>query len=764
MGAHYTDEQLASIRHLGGHSITHACAGSGKTSMLVGRIRYLLEQGILPERIRVLAFNVAAVEEFRTRLAGGLPTGAAAPKVQTFNAIGQQLVARFEGEGWLPRLRLETNRFAETRLARWAAATALAESGRDATPGQDEIDALCQFIGLVKSDVVSAREAFETFRQPAHLRYFVRAFDLFEEARLRAGVRFFADQVAEPVAVIRANSSALAMVSDRLDYVIVDEFQDTSRVQLELLSQILGTRGILCCVGDGDQSIYGFRGSAPRYMSEEFDHFFPGATRFALTRTFRFGHQVSLAANLLIRHNPERSHDTLCVSAPGTPQTVIRVIRATMTGPQSDVLEAIKDWRRRGRALRECAVLARQWGHMLSLELSLLAADVPYYKPGGDVFAVPEISGLLGYLRLASGTLFEEPNVREIVRNMLSTPTLWLTAQVLDRTTEAILKAPDKAPAILGELVGPKTKPAAEQRLMSRAHAWRHAAQIDPSATTTAAEALQLYAQSTEMLATFISSGTTEGAHEKAMAYAVLLDWAISTGEGIADFLARMDRLRDTRKRYEAGGDAVLLSTIHRSKGLEYPFVMVLGLEQGQFPSPRSNVAEERRLAYVAITRAKEEVHLVVPHDEAFDAALRGPASAPALLARARSEASCFALEMDLHTSVTVGSAMRGLIEGGGTDAALPCVRDEAAVLVNRYFEEVGVGARVPVPQEAGAQADADAVTIGDRVRHPAFGEGMVVGMIDVDILDIDFGGQRRALRLGVAPLERQARAGLAAA
>jgi DNA helicase-2/ATP-dependent DNA helicase PcrA len=92
MSVRYTDEQRRSIEHLGSHSITHACAGSGKTAMLVGRVRFLLEQGIPAERIRVLAFNVAAVEEFRGRLESSLPRGWALPKVNTFNSIGNQLV------------------------------------------------------------------------------------------------------------------------------------------------------------------------------------------------------------------------------------------------------------------------------------------------------------------------------------------------------------------------------------------------------------------------------------------------------------------------------------------------------------------------------------------------------------------------------------------------------------------------------------------------------------------------------------------------
>jgi DNA helicase-2/ATP-dependent DNA helicase PcrA len=754
MSDRYTDEQRRSIEHLGSHSITHACAGSGKTAMLVGRVRFLLEQGIPAERIRVLAFNVAAVEEFRGRLEGSLPRGWALPKVNTFNSIGNQLLHRFAAEGWLPRLRLETNGYEEKKLVRLAAQAALKEQCIEAVPGQDELEALRMFVGLVKSDVVSAEEAFATFRQPPHLNYFVRAFALFEESRLRAGVRFYADQIAEPVALMRRNAAALGMVTNRLDYVICDEWQDASRVQVELVSQIVGTRATLCVVGDGDQSIYGWRGSRPGIMASEFDQFFPGATRFALTRTFRFGHQLSLAANLLIRHNRERAHNSICVSSPGNPDTRIHAIRASTTGSQSSLLAVLDEWRRSGRALRECAVLARLWAHVLGLELSLLAANVPYYKPGGDVFSVVEISGLLGYLRLAAGTLFDDPNARETVRNMLSTPTLWLPTPALERTTTAIMDAPEKAPAILAGLVTPNTKAFMAERILARASAWRDAVTM---AEIPAADALRLYAQRTDMIAHFTSSATTDGASEKTLAYETLLDWALSTGDRVVEFVARMDRLARTRERYEAGGDAVLLTTIHQTKGLEYPLVVVLGLEQGQFPSRRGDPEEERRLAYVAITRAREELYLMIPPDEAFDAKLTGR-KAP-VIGRSRHEASRFAYEVDLRTSINVGQAITRILGGDQASAALPTVPADAANMVNRYLAETGVAARVPEAAQAATASSEIRWAVADRLRHRVFGEGVVVGFIDKDILDVDFAGQRRSLKVGVAPLERLAAA-----
>ncbi|HYN77598.1 MAG TPA: UvrD-helicase domain-containing protein, partial [Lamprocystis sp. (in: g-proteobacteria)] len=143
----YTDEQLRSIEHRDGHSLTFAVPGSGKTHTMVGRVRYLLEQGIPDKSIRVLAFNVAAATEFRDRLTRALPAGLAAPKVQTFNSIGHALVGLFEKQGLLPQLDLEKSDGLLRRLGREAVKAALSEYDRDDAPGPDELDAFVSFLG-----------------------------------------------------------------------------------------------------------------------------------------------------------------------------------------------------------------------------------------------------------------------------------------------------------------------------------------------------------------------------------------------------------------------------------------------------------------------------------------------------------------------------------------------------------------------------------------------------------------------------------------
>jgi len=748
----YTDEQLRSIEHDGGHSLTFAVPGSGKTHTLVGRVRSLLEQGVPESSIRVLAFNTDAAAEFRDRLQRTLPHGLAAPKVQTFNAIGHALVGMFEQRGMLPRLRLETGEGLLRRLAREAVKATLDEIDSDEAPSQDEHDAFVSFIGLVKSDIVTPEEVFRQFGLPSSLDYFPRAFRRFEQARLKAGVRFFADQVAEPVALMRANQQALAAVTNRLDYLLVDEFQDVSRVQVELLLQLMGTRAQLNAVGDDSQCIYVWRGSRPEYMGTQFDTFFPGATRYTLSRTFRFGHRLALAAAQLIAHNRNRA-DTLCVAAPSTPDTQIDLIRATADGDQGAVVAAVEAWRRLGRAMREVAVLARLWAQTFGLELAFLERGIPYVKAARSVFEVPEVIGLLGWLRLAAGSLSEEVRVEDVIRQMLSTPTLWLQTPHLTALARTLADDPGRGPELLAASARKAKGYNAPERIRTRAQVWRDAPRW---AGRPAAEFLRYYATVTDLVTVFGAAATSDEAGEKELAYRTLLEFALASGADVGEFVRRMDALRSARERYAAGGDAVLLSTIHRAKGLEWPLVFVAGLEEGSFPSRRSNIEEERRLAYVAMTRAKERLVLVIPPDEAFDAVLQGSVHrGPGTAKRA---ASRFAYEAALRISADLGGAIVRRLADGACGTALPDVPKTAAPLLNRYLEAAGLPDRYVVAEAPPAPAPKTAPRpwrLNDRLRHRTFGDGYVVGLVDRDTLDIDFGGRRRKIRLGLVPLER---------
>ncbi|HSO83914.1 ATP-dependent helicase [Thiocapsa sp.] len=748
----YTDEQLRAIEHAGGHSLTFAVAGSGKTQMLIGRVRFLLEQGVPPERIRVLAFNKAAAREIKERLASALPVSFQAPKVSTFHSLGLSLIALFERHGLLPRLRLEENEGVEKRLVREAALAAIKEEHADDYPSQDDLEAFRIFIGLVKSDIRTPRDAFKAFRIPSNYGYFIRAFDRFETARKRAGLRFFADLLSEPATLMMTHPDALALVTNKLDVVVVDEFQDVSRIQVELLVRLIGTRATLNAVGDDSQCIYVWRGSRPEFMGEDFEHFFPGVTRYTLSKTFRFGHRVSLAAGMLIENNRNRV-PTLCVSALSTPDTGIDVVRGEAAGDQSAVVDVIERWCGDGRRPGECAVLARLWAQTLGLELALMDRGIPYFKPKGDLLTDRDVVGLLGWLRLADGSLFADARAPEIIGAMLTTPTLWLPAKTVADLAESIARQPERARTRLLEVATQTRKPYLAAKIRARADLW---SEVPSWSGLPAAEALRLYALRTDLTESFARSASRDAATEKEIAYRTLLGAALRTRASVGGFLAHLDALRPASRREAAGRDVILLSTIHQAKGLEWPLVIAAGLEEGQFPSDRSDPEEERRLAYVAFTRAKERLVLVIPPDERFDAAWQGRASRGP--GSSRTPASRFVFEARLRTAVSVGGVVSKRLSGTDPQAKLPDAPAEASALLNRYLEAVGIPDRYAVPKAHPAASSGDGSplwAVNDRIRHRVFGEGRIVRVREKDVLDIDFAGKRRSIKLGIVVLER---------
>lgn len=748
----YTDEQLRAIEHpIDRHSLVCAVPGSGKTHMMVGRVAFLLENGVPAERVRVLAFNKSAVKEFGERLRRALPPGSSVPEVNTFHSLGARLVQHFEQSGLLPRRTLETREFVLKALVRQAALGALRELRSDEYPSEDDFQTCANFFGLVKSDLLSPAEAFRSFNIPRSYGYFVRAFELFEVERQAKGLRFFDDQLYEPVMLMRDNAQALATVHNRLDVILVDEFQDTNRVQLELLRQLAGERARLNVVGDDDQCIYAWRGAKPELMGPLFDRFFPETDRYTLSRTFRFGHRVSLACAALIGNNRQRL-GSLCVSAPTTPATTIQIVRATAASSQAPVADAIERWVRDGHTWGEVAVLSRLWAQTYGLELELLQREIPFHKPRNSIFDANEVKGLLGWLRLANGTLADTPDAVAIIRAMLTTPTLSLRGQVLTATAEAIVDAPHEAPRRIAALArGLKERHGA--RVIDRAELW---ARVATWGELSAHSALRQYATQSNLEESFERTATAEAATEQRIAYDTLLNWAARTQASIPDYLDKMDRLAQGQRLHAAGGDVIVLETIHQAKGGQWPLVVVSGLEQGAWPSKRSPVEEERRLAYVALSRAQQALMVVAPPDERLDAALegravRGPATCD-------NPASLFCFESQLASATALGEAITETL--AGRSRPLPDIPASQVRLVNRYLGEVGIEASYPEATPAAVPAGAPGaggLAPGVRVRHRFFGEGTVVSIADREILSIDFAGKVRHIKLGVVPLERVA-------
>ncbi len=721
-----TREQLAVVHHGQGHARVSAVAGSGKSSTLVERVAWLMEQGVAHQRILVVMFNVAAREGFEQRLRqrlGAQPM----PTVRTFHALGLRLCATLVRAGALPDWRLVSEAWPRQRLCEEAllgVAPELARAGREQL--RSEVELFSGFVDRVGADLIDAASQFERLDFDAELRHFVPAFERFQRLRERQGLRFFTDLIGDPVCALEAEPSARALVADRLDHLIIDEYQDINPIQQRLIRHLAGRRAAVMAVGDADQCIYAWRGAEPSFMAHRFGEDFPRASDYRLSYTFRYGHRLSLAASHVIRHNHPTTEGELCLSHHANPQTRIE----WMEEGRADLPKRLQDWRAEGRSLREAVLLVRLFSMSALHELALLGAGIPYRLEGREpVLTQPEVGALCGHLGLAAGHLFDLPMTerRERVHQMLTIPPMGLSREVVERLEGAILAKPKAAVALFEAAIPAKAHPKQVERLRERAALWGAlaAGQVGVSVDALLRRVVSALHMDEGLL---FSSGRAELAEERKLLVEAFIRFAAQCGEPLQAFVERLAEYR--ARPTTPAGDALLITSIHRAKGLEWPLVIVPGLEEGRFPfyvggSIEGGGEDERRLFYVAITRAQERLWLLHPGDTTFESwREQGSGEAPWGLGRGR--ASRFLYESNLALSDAVGSAL-----GAATLPETPLRAVECRV-ARRYLHALGT--TLPIehqpPRTPGVESSATGVAPwrrGQRVRHARFGTGVVV-------------------------------------
>ncbi len=679
-----TPQQQAVVHHGDGHARVSAVAGSGKTATLVARVLHLLDQGVEPRRILVLMFNVSARRDFAERLqrsaAGRYPV---LPDVRTFHSLGLRITQSCEKRGALPQRRLITQDWQAFEAARAALEQALKTTGvkfMDELLSKERVESFATFIGLVKADVQDAATLFDEYDLEPELKYFIRAYDYFERHRQQANLRYYSDLIHEPVMALQENSGLADWLGNHMDHVILDEYQDINEAQQRLVKTVAGNRAQLMAVGDVDQCVYEWRGARPQFMVERFFEDFPGAKRYGLPHTFRFGHRLSLLADHAIAHNRLRD-DRLCLSAQGTPDTRIeRRAEALQPHPLIDIL---KDWRSAGRALNEAAVLVRLYSMSVPVELALLREGIAYRLEGSEtLFERPEIRTLLAHLRLAAGTLFDAPDTTLMLETLLRVPQLGFKKAESAQIARQLQQYPDNPAQVLYDLARDDMHGYQRNRVWARARLWKRLRQRGK--TTPAALLLDEVIDEAELFEFFDwSSSTPLQAREKQQTCASFVDFVRKSNRTAAGFLKLIEELQ--AQHQDEQRERLLITSIHRAKGLEWPLVILPGLAEGNFPyyanpDDALNVEDERRLFYVGCTRAKERLYLLHPPDaklERHDEKMHSRIPAFKKLTASR-----FLFEARLSLSDRAGGVLAGESE------PLPAAPDPA--LVERYIQATG--------------------------------------------------------------------------
>lgn len=719
-----TQEQQCVVQHdLTTPAKVIAVAGAGKTTTLISRIEYLLGQGVDASQIGVFMFNKSAQEEFSERLSQHLSSNGfmRSPSVMTFHGFGLKLCRRMEQQGWLPNAKLVTDDFSLVKMLR-EAMSRLARKGEKVTL-QDEKDWLedvLLFIDQVKASAKPAKEVFESLGWSKERQFFPALYNELESLRKRNNIRFFSDLLSDPYELLlelggEERHQVKGFVPD-FRYLLIDEFQDINPCQYELLKILYPEPCQWMIVGDVQQCIYEWRGASPEIMATQFDKDFQNVQTYPLSTSFRFGHSVGLMASSVISENDP---DALVIGEGQS--TRVSFARAPKTGKA--LLGELKAWVEEGRALSESAVLVRLYSDMVPIQLALMHKGVPYQLHGDSpLLENRQIRMLMAYLGVIAGGL-ENPDLffrRDDVEFLLSVPSLG--GSMAQRKT--LIQQARQSPHLLPQIIDTMADQAdgwRAKKLYERADWLRSLAiyRSDPGqglAHTLEKLGIYRYFEST--------SNKDIQTQEKIATCDAFIAYVRGVGGDAASILAELAKLNE-RQADDARG--IHLMTIHKSKGLEFDLVLLSGLQEGRFPyydedlsaidkSAASQMLSERRLFYVAITRAKQKlVILETPTPDESKRMKRGDIPRAALKNLALSR---FVFESQPY-------AVSHICNRWHDDSIGEPIDTEKGSVFQRYLSRVDPSPTLVFRHQM--SEGNQGLKAGDKVRHDRFGQGVVV-------------------------------------
>jgi DNA helicase-2/ATP-dependent DNA helicase PcrA len=755
-------DQLDAVVHRDGPLLIVAGAGSGKTRVLTHRIAHLIDDGVSPFAILAITFTNKAAAEMRERVERLVGSVAQKMWVSTFHSACVRILRRDAGRLGYPSAFSIYDQSDAQRLMGYV----LRDQGLDAK--RFTAKGIHGLVSAAKNDLVSPEQYAERAATPFD-RKVAEAFREYQARLRKAGAMDFDDLLTVTVELFRRFPEVLESYQRRFRHILVDEYQDTNAAQNEIVLLLAGDHRNVCVVGDVDQSIYKFRGADFRNILQ-FEQAFPEVTTILLEQNYRSTQTILDAANAVIAHNQARKPKSLWTDA-GAGEKITRYHASDEHDEATWVARRLADAHDHdGRPWGESAVFYRTNAMSRVVEEALMRAGIPYRVIGGTRFYDRrEVKDALAYLRAVVN-----PADEVSLKRVLNVP-----RRGIGDTTVARL---DVHAAAYG---------------LTFAEALRDAGEAGVSGA--AARGIERFTELLDRLAVLVGQGPaavlqaalddsgylTELEAEHSVESAGRLEnlseliGSAQEFESVDAFLEQVALVADTEEPAE-GADAtkVTLMTLHGAKGLEFPLVFLVGMEEGVFPHTRAltepdELEEERRLAYVGITRAMHKLHVSHAWSRTmFGATQYNPPSRfldeiPAQLvehvgerARRSSEAGAWRRR---DRDDDWGDRSRGDRSWGersqGRRALSSFDPDDDAA--ERHRERV-VEAALGAGRSAPSGAEALRLSVGDDVRHATFGDGVVLelrGSGDKAEARVRFAAKGdKTLLLAWSPLERIAR------
>lgn len=591
-------EQKKAVLATEGPVLILAGAGAGKTKTIVERVRHLVRGGVAPSQILAITFTNKAAKEMRERIEAGLRSDPALnrpisiderPFVSTFHSLGVHILRQFAGEAGLRK----TFTIFDRDDSKKAVKEVLTNIGLD--PKTHEPNKILSIISRQKGKGYSA-EDYDGERQGYLAGVVGQVWPEYERILKRDNALDFDDLLLKTEKLLRENAEIRAYYQKTWRYIHIDEYQDTNRVQYEISKMLVGREHNICAVGDVDQNIYSWRGAELKNILA-FEEDYPGTQIITLEENYRSTKNILEAANTIIEKNKIRKKKNLFTSNSSGDKIIVSG-SLDEVGEAEFIADKTKSLIDGGVSPEEIAVLYRANFQSRVLEEAFMHRGLPYQLLGTRFFERREVKDLLSYLRAAI-----EPESLADLKRIINTP-----ARGIGKTT--LVKIFGGQEADLPVAMKQKLENFRKLLLDIRECA------LEQKPSETVAFIINASGLETEWKA-----GGEDGAMRLENAYE-LVSFAsrydtLSPEEGIMSFLtdAALQSDQDEMKEEQK---AVRLMTVHASKGLEFDVVFIAGLEEGLFPHEKINEdsltpeeqEEERRLFYVALTRARKRVIL----------------------------------------------------------------------------------------------------------------------------------------------------------
>ena len=729
------EPQRQAVMATDGPLLILAGAGSGKTRVLTHRTAYLIEEcGVNPYNIMAITFTNKAAGEMRERIDQMVGYGSESIWVCTFHSTCVRILRRY-----IDRLGFGTN-------------FTIYDSDDQKTLMKDickrlEIDTKMYKEKMFLSAISSAKDElidpieFET-RAAGHYvkRKQAQVYREYQQALKQNNALDFDDLIMKTVELFKLDKEVLASYQDRFRYIMVDEYQDTNTAQFELIRLLALKYQNLCVVGDDDQSIYKFRG-ANIYNILNFEHHFPDATVIKLEQNYRSTQNILDAANAVIANNQGRKEKRLWTDNGAGDKITFEQLDTAAEEADFVARDIARRVRKGEYQYKDCAILYRTNAQSRLFEERFITANIPYKIFGGvNFYARKEVKDLLAYLKTIDNGQ-DDLAVRRIINipkrgiGAASINKVALYAQEQEISFYDALCVAEQVPG-LGKAAA-KIRPfvlfiqsmKAKAKLLS------------------VADLLQEVIETTGYVRELEAEGTDE-AEARIENIDELISKAVDYAEGeeaptLNGFLENVALVADIDS-FDENSDYVVLMTLHSAKGLEFPNVYLAGLEDGLFPSymsitsdnSQAEIEEERRLAYVGITRAKKNLTIT---------------SARVRMVRGQTQygkVSRFVREIPpelLSGKIYEPKTKEEPIEQSTFQKARKAFRTVPSYGGSGYGKEVGEGygstfrsskatkpvyTKVENQRDFGSAGGALSYQVGDRVRHIKFGDGEVMAIV----------------------------------